>query len=281
MLGQPARELGRGLQGVAGAVSNGAPRLGRLAACTLAAGAGAHLVPSIGTIPAVRNRFLPRSSGRSDTRHIALTFDDGPDPASTPAFLDQLDRLGVRATFFLLGSRLQQQPRLGRRMVEEGHEVAVHGWAHRPHLLQPPWQVALDLARSRACIQASTGALPRFWRPPYGILTGAGLMAARRYLLQPVLWTADGRDWTADATGVSVFGRLKRQLTAGGTVLLHDSDVTSAPGCWRSALDALPDLVALCAARHWAIGPLREHWAVGPGAVDRRPGAVDRRPAAD
>ena len=235
-------------------------RTATLATVLLAAGAGAHLVPSIGTVPALRNRLLPRLSGRSDTGQVALTFDDGPDPASTPAFLDRLGELGVRATFFLLGSRLREAPELARRMVGEGHEVAVHGWRHRPHLLQTPWQVAAELAGSCARIQAVSGARPRFWRPPNGILTGAGLLAARRHRLQPVLWTADGQDWAAGATAGSVFTRLERQLTAGGTVLLHDSDATSAAGSWRSALGALPDLVALCAERGWPLGPLREHW---------------------
>jgi peptidoglycan/xylan/chitin deacetylase (PgdA/CDA1 family) len=240
-----------------------ADRSRRLVVVTIAAATGGHLLPSVGTIPAVHNRLLPRLSGRSGTGHVALTFDDGPDPASTPAFLDRLGQLGVRATFFLLGSQLQQWPELARRIVAEGHEVAVHGWRHRPHLLQAPWQIAADLAGSCARIEAVAGTRPRFWRPPNGILTGTGLLAARRHRLQPVLWTADGRDWTADATGASVFARLERRLTAGGTVLLHDSDVTSAPGSWRSALDALPDLVALCADRQWPLGPLRDHWADG------------------
>ena len=226
----------------------------------VATAASGHLLPSIATVPAVHNRLLPRLSGRSGTGHVALTFDDGPDPASTPAFLDRLGQLGVRATFFLLGTQLQANPELARRIVAEGHEVAVHGWRHRPHLIQLPWQVEPDLARCRARIEAVTGTRPSFWRPPNGILTGAGLLAARRHRLQPVLWTADGRDWAADATSRSVFARLERQLTAGGTVLLHDSDVTSASGCWRSALAALPELVALCADRRWPLGPLRDHW---------------------
>ncbi len=239
-----------------------------VARLAIAAAAGAQLLPSVGTIPALRNRLLPRLSGRSEISQVALTFDDGPDPASTPAFLDRLGELGVRATFFLLGSQLQRCPELAGRMVAEGHEVAVHGWQHRPHLLRAPWQVTADLARSCARIEAAAGTRPRFWRPPNGILTGAGLLAANRHRLQPVLWTADGRDWTADATAASVFARLERQLAAGGTVLLHDSDVTSAPGSWRAALGALPDLVALCADRGWPLGPLREHWRE-PGSSQR------------
>ncbi|MCL6459958.1 MAG: polysaccharide deacetylase family protein, partial [Gorillibacterium sp.] len=68
---------------------------------------------------------------------VALTFDDGPDPASTPAFLGLLDRLDVRATFFVLGRHLGDRGLL-REMSGAGHEVGVHGWDHRAAVLQRP-----------------------------------------------------------------------------------------------------------------------------------------------
>ncbi|HLY34927.1 MAG TPA: polysaccharide deacetylase family protein [Jatrophihabitantaceae bacterium] len=222
--------------------------------------AGGHVLPSIVTIPALHNRLLPRLSGRSTAEHVALTFDDGPDPGSTPAFLDELAALGVRATFFLLGSQLSAHPDLGPRIVDGGHEIAVHGWTHRPHLLRTPWDVATDLQRAFECVRDVTGATPHFWRPPNGIVTGAGLRAARQLQLTPVLWTADGRDWARAATAESVAARVLARLAAGGTVLLHDSDVTSAPRSWRSALGSLRAVVAYCAEQGWAVGPLREHW---------------------
>jgi Predicted xylanase/chitin deacetylase len=233
----------------------------RAGATVAALAAGAHLVPSVATIPALHRRVLPRLSGRSARQHVALTFDDGPDPSSTPLFLAELARLDVRATFFLLGTQLAAQPDLGRRLAADGHEVAVHGWAHRPHLLRTPWGVGADITRSYASVRDVTGATPRYWRPPNGVLSGAGLTAALRLRLVPVLWTADGLDWQARATPDSVLGRLTARLGAGGTVLLHDSDVTSAPGSWRAALGALPGLVEHCRGHGWGVGPLREHWA--------------------
>jgi peptidoglycan/xylan/chitin deacetylase (PgdA/CDA1 family) len=223
--------------------------------------AAAHAVPSVLTIPALHRRLLPRLAGRAPGSHVALTFDDGPDPAATPEILDELSRLALRATFFLLGSQLDRAPDLGRRIVAEGHELGVHGWAHRPHLLLTPKQVDADLARACALIIEQTGVRPRFWRPPNGILSGAGLLAARRRGLRPVLWTVDGRDWDAAATPETVFARLSAGLQPGGTVLLHDSDITSAPGSWRSTLGALPELAGLCMTNGWPLGPLREHWA--------------------
>jgi peptidoglycan/xylan/chitin deacetylase (PgdA/CDA1 family) len=225
------------------------------------AAAGAHFVPSVATIPALRDRALPGLSGQSQRPHIALTFDDGPDPESTPRFLDELARLGVHATFFLLGSQVDAHPEIAKLIASEGHEVALHAWLHRSHLLRSPLAVEADVARAYQCIQDATGVVPRFWRPPNGIVSGAGFLAAYRHRLRPVLWTADGLDWRADATSASVLARVGKQLSAGGTVLLHDSDITSAAGSWRSGLGALPGLVSLCAQRGWELGPLKAHWA--------------------
>jgi hypothetical protein len=74
-----------------------------------------------------------------------------------------------------------------------------------------------------------------------------------------VLWSAWGRDWTAEATPRSVYAEVTRTLRGGGTVLLHDSDVVSAPGAWQAALGALPELVAECRSRGLRVGPLRDH----------------------
>ncbi len=215
--------------------------------------------PSVLAIGSLRRRLLPGVCGVAPGPHVALTFDDGPDPASTPAFLDELGRLEVHATFFLLGSQLITRPQLGRRIVQAGHEVAVHGWTHRAHLLRRPRDVAADLRRARDAVSEQAGSVPQFWRPPYGIPTAAGLRAARRLVLRPVLWTSDGRDWQAGATAASVTERVRSTLRPGGVILLHDSDVTSAPFAWRASLAALPGIVGVCRSAGWPLGPLAEH----------------------
>jgi peptidoglycan/xylan/chitin deacetylase (PgdA/CDA1 family) len=237
-----------------------------------AAGLAAHLAPSVAAIGPLRRAVLPGLCGVSPAAHVALTFDDGPDPASTPRILDGLAAHDVRATFFVLGSQLAAHPDLGRRIAAEGHELAVHGWTHRPHLLRTPAATARDLRRGHDCVASVSGARPRWWRPPHGIPTGAGLLAARRLHLRPVLWTADGRDWRADATAQSVLDRITPRLRAGAVVLLHDSDVVSAPGSWRATLAALPRLLAACTRLGLAVGPLAEH-GLGPSAQRARSAA--------
>ncbi len=226
----------------------------RLAAALACAGAAGHLVPSVLAIPPLRRRMAAAVGGVG--AYVALTFDDGPDPDSTPKFLDLLDAHDTRATFFLLGSQLASCPDLGRRIVTEGHEVGAHGWSHRTHLLRSPAAVAADLRRACDYIAAVTGVAPRYWRPPHGIPTGAGLLAARRMGMVPALWTTDGRDWRADATPGSVAGAIGPQLRPGAVVLLHDSDRFAASQAWTSALGAVPRLLRDCAERGLSAGPL-------------------------
>ncbi|MEU6281334.1 polysaccharide deacetylase family protein [Streptomyces sp. NPDC047028] len=238
----------------------GSRRAWRAAAVLLPpAVAGAHIGPAATWLPDVRRLLFPGLSGTGHRRHIALTFDDGPDPASTPRFLDALDALGVRATFFVLGENVARHPALAVETVRRGHELAVHGWTHeRPWWPSPARDIA-GVARTAGTLYDVTGQQPRWYRPPYGILTSGRWLAARRAGLRTVLWSAWGRDWTAEATPESVRALVAADLRGGGTVLLHDSDRLAAPGCWRSALGALPGLVDGCREAGLTVGPLREH----------------------
>jgi peptidoglycan/xylan/chitin deacetylase (PgdA/CDA1 family) len=238
----------------------------RLAYAAIAGGvalAAAHAAPVISTFGPLRNRFMPRLAGQGRADHVALTFDDGPDPLSTPFFLRELAHRRVRATFFLLGSAAQRTPSLVREIAAAGHEIAIHGWLHRPLLLRGPRATYDDLARARDTVGAITGRPPVLFRPPYGVMSTAAHLSARRLELTPVLWTAWGEDWTARATPQSVHRTVTSDLRGGGTVLLHDSDCTSAPGAWRSALGALPRILDFCEERTLSVGPLREHQHTG------------------
>ncbi|MFF3070461.1 polysaccharide deacetylase family protein [Kitasatospora sp. NPDC057936] len=230
-------------------------RIGTAAAALTAVQAA----PVISTFGPLRNRLMPRLAGTGRPDHVALTFDDGPDPFSTPHFLTILQKYDVQATFFLLGSMADKSPGLVREIADAGHEIAVHGWAHRPLLLRGPRATYQDLRRARDTITDLTGRAPQWFRPPYGVMTTAAHLSARRLGLTPVLWTSWGEDWTSRATADSVHRTVTADLHGGGTILLHDSDCTSAPAAWQSALGALPTLLDHCAAKGWQVGPLRDH----------------------
>ena len=223
------------------------------------AGVAVHSAPSLIALSAVGRRISPDWAGVGTRGHVALTFDDGPDPASTPAFLDVLSELNLRATFFMLGSMARRAPELAADVAAAGHEVGVHGDLHRSQLRLSPRAVADDVARARDAVADATGVEPIWFRPPYGTLSLGGVRAARMAGLRPVLWTAWGRDWRAEATAESVVADVLGGYVDGGTVLLHDSDCTSAPDCWHAALGALPRLTDALHARSLRVGPLSEH----------------------
>ncbi|GAA2688797.1 polysaccharide deacetylase family protein [Streptomyces lunalinharesii] len=221
--------------------------------------AALHAAPAISTFGPLRNTVMPRLAGQGRPDHIALTFDDGPDHLSTPHFLRVLEAQEVRATFFLLGSMLHRSRGLAKEMAAAGHELAVHGWQHRPLAFRGPQATWSDLARARDAVADVTGRAPTFFRPPYGVMTTASHLACRRLGLNPVLWTNWGADWRKRATPRSVQDTVLHNLHGGGTILLHDSDCTSATGSWRVTLRALPYLLDACRERGWQVGPLREH----------------------
>jgi peptidoglycan/xylan/chitin deacetylase (PgdA/CDA1 family) len=219
-----------------------------------------NLLPALGCITPLRRRFMPRLAGVSHRHHIALTFDDGPDRHSTPQFLALLADRGVTATFFLLAAHAEREPALVREMVAAGHELAVHGWEHDCLALRSPGGLARELLRSRQVIEDVGGTEVTWYRPPYGVMTGEGLYAARKARLRTVLWSSWGVDWARHATADAIVATVSRSVVPGGTVLLHDTDRTAAPGSWRRTLEATGQLLECWADADVLVGPLCKHW---------------------
>jgi peptidoglycan-N-acetylglucosamine deacetylase len=243
--------------------------LGLAVGAALAGAAVAQAGPGITGLGPSRRLLFPRLAGRGDPGHVALTFDDGPDPASTPQFAAVLADYGVKATFFMLGSMVERAPGLAAEVAAAGHEVGVHGWDHRYLPTRSPAAARSDIRRAVDLIERVTESRPRFFRPPYGVLSGPALLTARELGLTPVLWGAWGREWTPGATPDSVYATLAKDLKGGVTVLLHDSGCTSPPGSWQAGLGALPLLLDQCSGAGLRVGPVGEHGIRGEEA--RRP----------
>ena len=125
-------------------------------AAVLAAGAAAY-APAVLTLTPLRRRLAPALAGLGAAPHVALTYDDGPDPASTPFFLDLLARHGRTATFFVLGRYAARHPELVVRIAREGHELAVHGWDHSCVVTKRPGRLRREVRETAELLTGLTG----------------------------------------------------------------------------------------------------------------------------
>ena len=156
-------------------------------------------------------------------REIALTFDDGPSN-ETAKFLALLDRLGVRASFFLCGENVERRPGLAGEIVEAGHEVGNHTYSHPFLPLRSPTSVRAELARTQAVIAESTGRQPTLFRPPFGFRSPALARLLPEMGLHGVHWTVIGMDWKWSAARIA--RRVLTRARPGSIVCLHDGDRT-------------------------------------------------------
>jgi peptidoglycan/xylan/chitin deacetylase (PgdA/CDA1 family) len=191
--------------------------------------------------PVARAYGLDCRLGRDDA--VALTFDDGPHADGTPAVLEELERRGATATFFLVGEQVRLRPALAGEIVAAGHEVAVHGDRHTLLLRRTVRALADDLDRAVATIADATGVVPALYRPPYGVFSSGALAHVRSRGWRPLLWSTWGRDWERRATPTSIAHRATRGLRPGDVVLLHDSDAYSSDDSWRRTAAALPSVI--------------------------------------
>lgn len=201
------------------------------------------MAASMNDRPTLRGRLgkaiaanLPRSlvvfGGNPRVRGVALTFDDGPDE-HTPKYLDMLDRLNVRATFFLVGSACEDRPDDVRAIVARGHEVASHGFSHRSFPTLDRNALREELRRTQAALPPTEQARP-FVRPPRGASSAWSLLACAAEGFCTVLWSLDSDDCRTQSSEV-VASRVAA-AQAGEIVLLHEGQ------SWT--LEALPTIVA-------------------------------------
>jgi len=179
-------------------------------------------------------------SGSSDKREIALTFDDAPDDHFTPQVLDILKKEGVRATFFVVGNRVQAHPDIVRRMVKEGHVIGNHSWSHPnlPKLRDADFRN--EILKTDRQILSIAGYLPTFVRPPYGNISENQILWLASQHKVVVNWNIDSLDWKGlDAEEVKT--NVLAHLQPGAIILQH-----SAGGKGQDlsgTVKALPDII--------------------------------------
>ncbi|RIE03092.1 polysaccharide deacetylase family protein [Cohnella faecalis] len=166
-------------------------------------------------------RVFMRGKTKSE---IALTFDDGPDPVYTPILLDLLKKHGAKATFFVVGANAEKYPELVSRMHEEGHIVGIHNYVHHSNWFMRPKTVKRQIHRTSDVIKKITGARPKYYRPPWGIVNVFDY--GNIGYLQIVLWTSMFGDWRKKIGAENLYLRMRKKLKPGEVFLLHDCGIT-------------------------------------------------------
>ena len=155
---------------------------------------------------------------------VALTFDDGPSGRFTQKLLDGLEQRGARATFLLCGYRMAQYPALTQRIYEEGHEIGLHGYTHKPMQNMCRADVRQELEKGLALVPE--GCKVSFLRSPGGLYSKCVLSAAEEMGLSVLHWSVDPKDWaTQDAQVVET--QILNRVQDGDVILLHDMSDSS------------------------------------------------------
>jgi peptidoglycan/xylan/chitin deacetylase (PgdA/CDA1 family) len=205
---------------------------------------------------------------------IALTFDDGPDPATTPAILDVLRRYDIKATFFVVGARAEQHPDLIRRIASEGHTLGNHTYYHRDMTTLTPKEMSQELRDTQTAIDQALGYRSRItlFRPPCGapyITETDKLPSFQKFMekekMYPVMWNVDSRDWALGGRPDLIVDNIVQSTPQdGGVVLLHDTQ--------PQTVEALPKIIHYYQTAHFGFTSVREllakKYGVAPEGIE-------------
>ena len=163
--------------------------------------------------------LCPIRAKAAEEKYVALTFDDGPSGKFTRRLLKGLYDRDAKATFLLCGYRLKQYPDLAEQLLEEGHEIGIHGYSHGNMKTMTRTEIAREIMDTEALLPKNCKAA--FVRPPGGCCSDAVIQVARARGLAVLGWSVDPRDW-ATSDVIAIDAAVVEQVKDGDIVLLHD-----------------------------------------------------------
>ncbi|KPI48121.1 oligosaccharide deacetylase [Clostridioides difficile] len=160
--------------------------------------------------------------GNDDEKVIALTFDDGPDEVFTPQVLDILKKNDVKATFFVVGEKVEYNKELLKRQYDEGHEIGNHTFTHINVAKNSYGKVEKEITDTQNAVKNVIGVEPKIFRPPYRAMSKSvcDIIVSKR--MNIILWSnLDPRDWSNPGVG-SIINTILTKVQNGNIILLHD-----------------------------------------------------------
>lgn len=197
--------------------------------------------------------------GDTNKKEIYITFDAGFENGNTERILDALKKHGVKATFFLVGNYFETQPKLVKRMAEEGHTIGNHTYSH-PDMskIGDIQSFQTELQKNEALYRDVLGSeMPKLYRPPQGKFCEENLKMAQQLGYSTVFWSLAFVDWYTEdqPTPEQAFSKLLPRIHPGAVVLLHSTSSTNAEILdelltkWEETGYSFGDLEAYCAAQ--------------------------------
>lgn len=180
----------------------------------------------------------------TDSKVVALTFDDGPSPIWTPQILDELKKADIEATFFMVGKHVERYPETARRVAREGHEIENHGYDHKVMVYYKIDELRKEINDTEKIIRDVTGQTTRYFRPPKAWLTTIEKQKIREMGYSIVLWSLNSKDWVT-FHDKQITSYLLRHIRPGDIILFHDSGgvFSTEGGDRRQTVKTIPRLV--------------------------------------
>ena len=176
-----------------------------------------------------------------DGPYIAMTFDDGPSPETTPRLLDILKQRNIKATFFMIGQNAERNPAIVKRILAEGHEIGNHSWTHPQLSKLSDDRVTEEINKTQNAIKDASGYTPVLMRPPYGAITARQKdWIEKQFGLSVIIWSVDPFDWKRPGASV-IEERILAGARPGAIVLSHDIH--------KQTVDAMPATLDALAAK--------------------------------
>jgi peptidoglycan-N-acetylglucosamine deacetylase len=176
-----------------------------------------------------------------DGPYIAMTFDDGPSPETTPRLLDILKQRNIKATFFMIGQNAERNPAIVKRILAEGHEIGNHSWTHPQLSKLADDRVTEEINKTQNAIKDASGYTPVLMRPPYGAITARQKeWIEKQFGLSVIIWSVDPFDWKRPGASV-IEQRILSGARPGAIVLSHDIH--------KQTVDAMPATLDALAAK--------------------------------
>lgn len=172
---------------------------------------------------------------------IYITFDDGPDPISTPEILNILDKYNIKATFFLLGKNMEKYPDIVKMIINKGHKIGDHSFNHLHPWKSNPISYYKDLYRTNKILEQFS-ITTKLYRPPYGKLNFITLMYIIIFNKKFVGWTLDPKDYKCK-TSNEIIDYVMNSILPGDVLLLHDSRISDSLNSAEITVKALERII--------------------------------------